>query len=52
MSDLRSAARPEPDQVLVDIADYVCNTTIDSDLAYETAHYWLVGAHHGTTGRQ
>jgi 2-methylcitrate dehydratase len=27
---------------LVDIADYVCNTTIDSDLAYETAHYCLL----------
>jgi len=40
--DTRSAARPEPDQVLVDIADYVCNTTIDSDLAYETAHYCLM----------
>ena len=40
--DARSAARPEPDQVLVDIADYVCNTTIDSDLAYETAHYCLM----------
>ncbi|MCH8302773.1 MAG: bifunctional 2-methylcitrate dehydratase/aconitate hydratase [Proteobacteria bacterium] len=41
-NDLCSAARPEPDQVLVDIADYVCNTTIDSDLAYETAHYCLM----------
>jgi 2-methylcitrate dehydratase len=40
--DIRAAARPEPDQVLVDIADYVCNTTIDSDLAYETAHYCLM----------
>ncbi len=40
--DSRSAKRPEPDQVLVDIADYVCNTTIDSDLAYETAHYCLM----------
>jgi 2-methylcitrate dehydratase len=40
--DIRSAARPEPDQVLVDIADYVCATSIDSDLAYETAHYCLM----------
>jgi 2-methylcitrate dehydratase len=40
--DIRSAARPEPDQVLVDIADYVCNTAIDSNLAYETAHYCLM----------
>ena len=40
--DLRSAERPAPDQVLVDIADYVCDATIDSDLAYETAHYCLM----------
>jgi len=40
--DIRSAARAEPDEVLVDIADYVCNTGIDSDLAYETAHYCLM----------
>ena len=41
-ADIRSAERPEPDQVLVDIADYVCNAEIDSDLAYETAHYCLL----------
>ncbi len=40
--DIRSTERPEPDQVLIDIADYVCNTKIDSDLAYETAHYCLM----------
>ena len=40
--DIRSAERPAPDQVLVDIADYVCDATIDSDLAYETAHYCLI----------
>ena len=40
--DIRSANRPDPDQVLVDIADYVCNYTIRSDLAYETAHYCLM----------
>ncbi len=40
--DIRSAERPDPDQVLVDIADYVCNTEIDSDLAFETAHYCLM----------
>ena len=40
--DIRSAERPEPDQVLVDIADYVCDADIDSDLAYETAHYDLM----------
>ncbi|MDX1405595.1 MAG: bifunctional 2-methylcitrate dehydratase/aconitate hydratase [Woeseiaceae bacterium] len=40
--DIRSAARPAPDQVLVDIADYVCDQDIDSDLAYQTAHYCLM----------
>ncbi|MBT8132060.1 MAG: bifunctional 2-methylcitrate dehydratase/aconitate hydratase [Gammaproteobacteria bacterium] len=39
---IRSAQRPAPDQVLVDIADYVCKKTIDSDLAYETARYCLM----------
>ena len=44
MSDIgiRSAKRAEWDQELVAIADYVCNTEIDSDLAYETAHYCLM----------
>jgi len=41
-TDIRSAKRAEPDQVLVDIADYVCNADIDSDLAYETARYCLM----------
>jgi len=40
--DIRSAERPEPDQVLIDIADYVCNTDISNDLAIETAHYCLM----------
>jgi len=40
--DIRSAERPEPDQLLIDIADYVCDAAIDSDLAYETAHYCLM----------
>ncbi len=40
--DIRSARRPDPDQVLVDIADYVCGSTPDSALAYETAHYCLL----------
>ena len=40
--DIRSAERPAPDQVLVDIADYVCNYEVDSELAYETAHYCLM----------
>jgi 2-methylcitrate dehydratase len=41
-ADIRSAKRPDPDQLLVDIADYVCDTTIDSALAFETAHYCLM----------
>jgi len=40
--DSRSTERPNPDQVLIDIADYVCNSDIESDLAYETAHYCLM----------
>jgi len=40
--DIRSADRPEPDQVLVDIANYVCDTDIDSAVALETAHYCLM----------
>ncbi|MCZ6912359.1 MAG: bifunctional 2-methylcitrate dehydratase/aconitate hydratase [Proteobacteria bacterium] len=40
--NFRSAVRPGPDRVLVDIANYVCDQSIDSDLAYETAHYCLM----------
>ncbi len=40
--DIRSAKRPNPDQVLVDIADYVCGDAPGSKLAYETAHYCLL----------
>ncbi len=39
---VRAAQRPQPDQVLVDIADYVCNYEIDSDEAYSTARYCLM----------
>lgn len=38
----RAATRPDPDQVLVDIADYVCNYEIDSEEAYSTARYCLM----------
>ncbi len=41
-TDIRSAKRAGWDDALVAIADYVCNTEIDSDLAYETAHYCLM----------
>jgi len=40
--DIRSAKRADWDQALVDIADYVCDYKIESDLAYETAHYCLM----------
>ena len=41
-ADIRSAVRPDWDAVIADIADYVCEHEIDSDLAYETAHYCLL----------
>jgi 2-methylcitrate dehydratase len=37
-----SAVRPAPDQVLVDIVDYVLKFKIENDLAYETAHFCLL----------
>jgi 2-methylcitrate dehydratase len=40
--DVRSAKRADWDKELVDIADYVCDAKIDSDLAFETAHYCLM----------
>ena len=44
MSDLgtRSAKRPDWDTELADIADYVCDVHIDSELAFEAAHYCLM----------
>uniref|UniRef100_UPI00333E5F90 bifunctional 2-methylcitrate dehydratase/aconitate hydratase n=1 Tax=Castellaniella defragrans TaxID=75697 RepID=UPI00333E5F90 len=42
MSSPISNLRPDPDQVLVDIVDYVLNHDIDSDLAYETARNCLI----------
>ncbi|CAL1707629.1 unnamed protein product [Somion occarium] len=41
-SHAESAVRPEPDQVLQDIADYVHNFKIDSELAFETARLCLI----------
>jgi len=38
----REANRPSPDQVLVDIADYVCDYSVDSDEAFSTARYCLM----------
>src|ERR1700677_4070870 len=42
MSVQISGERPPYDQVLVDIADYVCNYTIESKLAYTTARNCLI----------
>lgn len=39
--DIRSASRPEPDKLLQEIADYVCNYEITSEEAWQTAHYCL-----------
>ncbi|MFQ6005790.1 MAG: bifunctional 2-methylcitrate dehydratase/aconitate hydratase [Woeseia sp.] len=38
----RSAKRADPDQLLVDIADFVCDAQIDSELGFQTAHYCLM----------
>ncbi|MBP3966428.1 bifunctional 2-methylcitrate dehydratase/aconitate hydratase [Paenibacillus lignilyticus] len=35
-------SRPEPDQVLADMASYVTDYSVDSELAYETARYCLM----------
>jgi 2-methylcitrate dehydratase len=40
--DIRSAVRPDPDQPMVDIADYVIDATIDSQEAIDTARYMLL----------
>jgi 2-methylcitrate dehydratase len=40
--DVRSAGRPRPDRVLVDIARYARDARITSDVAYETARYCLM----------
>src|SRR6187455_2118621 len=42
MSAPISNVRPKPDQVLVDIADYVLNKKISSALAYDTARNCLI----------
>ncbi|MEZ0469529.1 bifunctional 2-methylcitrate dehydratase/aconitate hydratase [Luteimonas salinilitoris] len=41
-ADIRSATRPSPDQPMVDIADYVIDTRIESQEAYDTARYMLL----------
>ena len=39
--DRRAAARPNPDRLLEQIADYVCNDRIESAEAWATAHHCL-----------
>ena len=41
---IKSSNRPSPDKELVDIAEYVLDTDITSDLAYEPARYCLMDA--------
>jgi 2-methylcitrate dehydratase len=40
-TDIRAATRPQPDALLQQIADYVCDAEIDSSEALNTAHYCL-----------
>ncbi|HEX7047316.1 MAG TPA: bifunctional 2-methylcitrate dehydratase/aconitate hydratase [Gammaproteobacteria bacterium] len=40
--DMKSAKRPDPEKVLIDIADYVINYEIKSTEAFETARYCLM----------
>jgi 2-methylcitrate dehydratase len=42
MSSSHSTARPAPDRVLTDIADYVLGAEIQSEVAHETARYCLL----------
>lgn len=42
--DSHAAKRADWDRALVDIADYACDEELESDLAFETAHYCLMDA--------
>jgi 2-methylcitrate dehydratase len=41
-TDYKSAQRPNPDQVLVEMADYALSYQVQSEAAYETAYYCLM----------
>jgi 2-methylcitrate dehydratase len=43
-SESNSAKRPDPDRILVDIADYAVSYSVQSESAYETAHDCLMDA--------
>jgi len=40
--DIRSTVRPQPDQPMVDIAEYVADYRVDSKEAFDTARYMLL----------
>lgn len=42
MTATKSSERPQPDQVIQDIADYVLDYEINSETAWQTAHYCLL----------
>ena len=42
MHDMRSAERPDPEPLFIDIADYVLSRGIDSKEAYDTARLCLM----------
>ncbi|MCS7001045.1 MAG: bifunctional 2-methylcitrate dehydratase/aconitate hydratase [Candidatus Kapabacteria bacterium] len=44
MGSYATNERPQPDQVLVEIADYVLSYEITSELAWQTAHYCFLDA--------
>jgi len=41
-ADAKSAERPAPDAVLIAIADYALNFSVQSEVAYQTAYYCLL----------
>jgi 2-methylcitrate dehydratase len=41
-ADAKSADRPAPDAVLIAIADYALNFSVQSEVAYQTAYYCLL----------
>ena len=39
---IKETKRPEPDQLLVDIADYIVDYKVESEVAWNTARYCLM----------
>lgn len=44
MNTTAENTRPQPDELFITIADYVCDKTIDSESAYQTAGFCLMDA--------